>query len=101
MELRMIESRTGRIFFEDKDGTRFNKVGYRWSSGFYDDGIACVIRTKDGCKNYLRKDGTFISSEWFIKGDDGFSSGFAKVMCSDGEWRYLDYEGNLYLNKPV
>lgn len=100
MDLKMTESKSGRVYFEFEDGTRFNKVGYRWSSGFFKDGIACVVRVKDGWRNYLRKDGTFISDKWFINGDCGFTFGSVKVLCGDGEWRYLDYEGNLYTSKP-
>ncbi len=103
MKLRMVvSSKRECIFFVDENNVRFNWIDYYWSSDFFDDGVACVAFYKNGFprKQYLRNDGTFISDECFIKGEDGFSDGSVKVMREDGEWYYLDYNGNFHTSKP-
>lgn len=46
MKLKMTQNKPGRVFFVDENGNRFNKVGYYWSSGFFNDGVACVAFKK-------------------------------------------------------
>lgn len=102
MKLKMTQNKSGHVFFVDENGDHFNKVGFYWSSDFFSDGVACVAFKKNGFprKKYLRDNGTFISDECFIKGEDGFTFGSVKVMRENGEWCYLDYDGKFHTSKP-
>ena len=40
------------------------------------------------------------SGRVFFVDENGFTFGSVYVMCEDGEWYYLDYDGKFHTSKP-
>ena len=53
-----------------------------------------IVRREDGLWNYVKPDGTFLSTEWFEFAGD-FYEGIAEVQRENGEWCYLTTDGTL------
>lgn len=56
-----------------------------------------LVRKKDDCYYYLRKDGTFLNNEGYINADD-FEFGLGRVRFKNGKYNYIKQNGKYLLS---
>lgn len=92
----MVQRKNELYNFLDENGNYISSIDFVYASGFLDNDTSIIV-TEKGEKNYLRKDGSFVSKENLGDELQCFENGIAAVKRQNNMYNFLLEEDGVML----